>query len=283
MNRKKTGFSLLELSVVLIVVSILISTIVGTAVAIHTARITSARNLTKFSEVRNISGIILWLDAVSDVAFDDSEIYDGDPVPNWYDIKPSHTEPYIAMQTTPANRPTYIKDGIGKLPAVVFDAANNSFLDVSNFAANSNITAFVVGKFTNSGIILEHGINASSNDGFNINSAGTPPITVRRNSVSASAANNATWITPNNDVIIVMRYNGSSLSYKVNSNSFTNIAVSNGPASSSVSQDLYIGARNTGILPISGQIGEIIIYDRPLSDIEVDSVMKYLNKKWGIY
>lgn len=280
-SSKKTGFSLLELSVVLIIISILISSIIGASVALHTARLTSARSLTKTSDIKDIPGITLWLDAVSIESFDDVDIYDGDTIPNWYDIKSSPTAPHIATQTLPTNKPTYLKDGVGKLPAVVFDGVDD-FLSVENFSANGFITIFVVGKFANSNFIIEHGDDITTEDGFSFYGVGTPPTTVKRGTGISSNVISNNWFTPNQDAIGVMRYDGTNISYKLNGNAFINAATSSAP-DSAINAKLYIGARGGTSLFSSGSFGEIIIFDRALTDDEVNMVLKYLNKKWGVY
>ena len=281
MNKSKKAFSLLELSIVLIVISILTSIIIGSSFVINTAQLAAARNLTNSSVVNDISGLTLWLESTSLDSFDDEDIEDGDLVENWYDISPQNLNSYIATQSTSDSRPIYTKKAIGKLPGVNFDDTDDS-LSISNFNANGYITIFVVGKFTDSDFIVEHGPNASSNDGFlfwgsNTNSA---PGRVTRSSSSSITATTQ-WFG-NEAAIGVMRYDDSNISYKLNDASFTNTA--NSSAANSIVQDsLYIGSRAGSNLFSNGSFGEIIMFDRDLTDDEVDDIVEYLNKKWQVY
>ncbi len=94
----------------------------------------------------------MWLDSVSIESFDEEDIYDGDQVQNWNDIKESYLENYIATQSNASKRPTYKRSAINRLPALYFD--NPTSLQIADFVANSYITIFVVGKFQNSIFLL---------------------------------------------------------------------------------------------------------------------------------
>jgi hypothetical protein len=46
-------------------------------------------------------------------------------------------------------------------------------------------------------------------------------------------------------------------------------------------KNLFIGKSANGDEPLNGQICEVLIYNRALSDAEVDLILDYLNNKWG--
>ncbi len=281
MNKKKKAFSLIEISVILIVISVLISITISSSQILQVARINAARNITKSSIAKDIDGMILWLESTSVDSFDDEYVEDGDEVTNWNDIKDSHLDSYIA--TSPTNKPTYDEDALNKLPGVSFNGIDD-FLQIDNFAANAYMTLFVVGDFSNTSsesFAIEHSATTTSNNGFYFYGHGdTYPGRVKRSGDSTATVNSG-WF--GSDIGIgTMRYDGTNISYKLNNNSFTNTADSDAE-NSIVIDTLYIGSRGGTSIFTNGALGEIIMYDKALTDDEVDDVVEYLNKKWKIY
>ncbi len=109
----------------------------------------------------------------------------------------------------------------------------------------------------------------------------SPAIVNRSQASQASQPSSSSWFSNNLPAIGVMRYDGSKISYKLNNNDFVN--TSDSDAVNNIAQStLYIGSRAGSSLFSSGYFGEIIIYDRAISDDDVDNIVQYLNKKWGI-
>lgn len=273
---KKSAFSLIELSVVLIVIGLLAVGIMKSSVVLQAAKLYGARSMTKSAVVNDISGITLWLEATSVDSFDSANIDDGDSVDNWNDIKSSSIGNYIATEST--NPPSYNPIILDDLPGVVFDGTDDS-LEIANFDANAYITLFVVGKFNSSDFLVEHGTNATSNGGFLFDGSGVP-TTVRRSSNSVANSSSTSWFG-SSLALGVMRYDGSNISYKSNDASFTNASTST-VSNIFLDSTLYIGARAGSSLFTDGAFGEIIMFDRALSDDEVDDIVEYLIKKWDI-
>ena len=79
----RSAFTLIELSIVLIIIGLLVSGVVAGKIIIDKAKLTSARSATKSSVVPQIEDLVLWLDAAGeDVLLDDSGdvVADGDEV-----------------------------------------------------------------------------------------------------------------------------------------------------------------------------------------------------------
>ena len=278
-NNNKTAFSLLELSVVLVIISILTGVIANSSYLVNLAKLNSARNITKSSVARNISGMVLWLDAVSSAGFDSDFIDDGSLVSKWHDIKNSYLEPYVAVQDNGENRPIYRDSILSKLPAISFDG--NDFLTIPKLQTNGYLTIFVVGQFTQgASFFIEQSENSNVNNGFYFNGNGNAPANIGRDSDS-SAANNINWFG-SNPAIAVMRYDGTNISYKKNDGAFVNTADPDAANNIAIG-DLFIGSRAGTANFTNGSFGEIIIYDRALTNVEVDKVIEYLNTKWDIY
>jgi prepilin-type N-terminal cleavage/methylation domain-containing protein len=281
MNKNKRAFSLIELSIVLIIVSFLITVIINSNGILDAARINSARNVTKNSIVHEIQGLNLWLDATSKYAFNDIAIEEGLAISQWNDTKKSHITPYNATQTTQNLQPSYKKHAVKKLPGIYFDGSNS--LSIANFASNGYMTIFVVGQFDNSLFFIEHSSNANSNPGFSFYGQGSRPTAINRSSNLSQNSTNSNWFTEAPS-IGTMRYSGgNNISYKLNNNDFIATVDTTSAVTNSLTIDqLNIGSRNSTSLFSTGSFGEIIIYNRSLTDEEVDSVITYLISKWNI-
>ncbi len=85
----------------------------------------------------------------------------------------------------------------------------------------------------------------------------------------------------NKNVIITALADKVNQKLYINSVLEKNVANTNTVTTTSSAQ-IYLGANNGGGLYTKFNLGELIIYDRALSAKELDSVTKYLSKKWGI-
>ncbi len=287
-KKLKYGFSLIELSIVILVIGILVIGITKGSRIIKNSRLSSAKSLTTSSPVASISGLSLWLETTSQKSFDDADKVDGNGVGNWYDINPTTLNPINVSQATSNDRPSYLENGINNLPTLKFDGANDSLskdniLGASLTGANL-ISVFLVEKkyqpalsiaFTwwyggvacNRFAVLAYpstvyfqafgcGVTNSSLVSSTINLTGQAKI------ISGIRAYNS----------MQLRVNGQLVSSRSDSTNTPDIAQTG---------LLEIGAQSSSSW-FDGEIGEIIIFNRALSNIERDSVEQYLSTKWGI-
>jgi prepilin-type N-terminal cleavage/methylation domain-containing protein len=122
---KQKAFSLIELSIVILIIGILIAGVTQASRLVGRMRLASARTQTQSSPVAGIRDLHSWFEATSDNSFDSAEAEDGLSITNWYDINPQVTSKITANQATTTNKPTYIANGINNLPAISFDGANS--------------------------------------------------------------------------------------------------------------------------------------------------------------
>ena len=109
LNRNRTkasAFSLIEISVVILIIGVIIAGVVSSTILVKKSRITSAQALTSSSPVNNIQDLSFWLESSLDKSFEDSQSSDGAPLTSWYDIKQLGTK---TNATVPAgsDSPTY--------------------------------------------------------------------------------------------------------------------------------------------------------------------------------
>jgi hypothetical protein len=213
------------------------------------------------------------------------------------------------FQIVAANRPTYItssaqsggnlrmgEKNVARLDVTanthfIFSRTNQRMLPVAQYSL------FIAARFrTNAGTSISafQGIwidTASStwNTGFGVtgNGAANTVLTWADNYLSNFIATTltgtdpATIITAVYDKVVVRQYiTGSSMG----TDNFTG-NITHGTTLLSGSVGCYLGADSSPAStfgPMSGAFGEVILYDRALSLIEVNDINRYLSQKWGI-
>ena len=284
------AFSLIELSIVILIIGILIAGVTQGSRLVTQMRLATARNLTQGSPIASTRDLAIWLESTSIASLDDSATEDNAPIQNWYDINPQAITKYNALQTTGTKQPTYSTGAINGLPAVKFDGINDD-MSLGSLSAGSNISLFFVIKPTTSHVeglfdsapgqpyvFRNHCDSGCPTDGqfswWNSAFAGTAPAV----NLGLSAANptivyvqttfNAGASTPKN---ITYYRNGTFVS-SANDTDTSGIAWASP----------RIGSINTNYILYNGIIGEIVIFSRTLKAEERNSVTSYLGKKWGI-
>ncbi len=153
-NKTKLGFSLIELSIVILIVGILVIGITKGSRIITAAKLTSAQSLTKSSPVASTEGLIFWLETSRDLSLENNSssfgVSDGDTIKNWHNINPQSNDSIVFSQASQANQPAYIKSGINGLPSLVFDGTTSSrhlaISDSNSISPPSETTLFAVIK-----------------------------------------------------------------------------------------------------------------------------------------
>lgn len=152
----KKAFSLIELSIVILIIGILVAGVTQSSRLISRMRISSAIQFTKSSPVSSIKDLALWLEPISQNAFATGsagnyvtieEPEDNTQIARWNDSNPQSTYKNDAIQSTLANQPRYRTNAINNLPALLFTNSSSQrlFSDLNiNYNVNPNITFFVV-------------------------------------------------------------------------------------------------------------------------------------------
>ena len=308
MISKNKAFSLIELSIVVLIIGILISGVTQGSRLIKASKLQTAKTLTLSSDVNSIKDLAMWLETSLDnsVTIDSSST-----VTRWNDINPQSMSKINAYNTTPDN-PVYVENVINGLPVIKFyvgpeipadqNFGENIEVDPNglglSFLANTNYTIFVVEQRVSSGsldgkksmFLSGHGmispsinlqIGYSSNKNFIWDNTGTGSGATKDASdwnipVTLSAA-----ITPRIHTFKFDTTKGKYYSMKSNISapySATNTGAIGKPLVS------YYGATIGGKGPGSDDlsIAEMIIFTRALSTDEIKSVEAYLGKKYAI-
>lgn len=243
-------------------------------------------SITKPDEIANLA---VWLDAsdsgtLFDATSGGSAVAADGAVARWRDKSANALD---AIQSTANNRPvrkTSIQNGRDILR---FDGSNDS-LQIASLTLQTYITAFVVSSTTRTGTNLkfwmEQGASIGSNAGFFFNGTYAGAWAFNRSSAyhDGPSATNADWIG-SGWALATLTYDGVGSLYK--NGSFVTNATNSGTAraNSNATAALNIGARNQSSLYLTGDIGEIVIYNRVLSANELAAVHAMLNMKWAMY
>ena len=283
---KKLGFSLIELSVVILIVGVLVIGVTKGSKVLSAAKLASAKSLTAGSPIATIDNLVMWLEVTSDKSFNASEKIDttlGDTgtISSWNDLNPQTASPNNATQNVTNNKPRYVANGINGLPAVNFDGIDD-YLNLPNGTVpyeDSPYTIFIVSS-TNSLCIC--GVLGS----------GTSGVTYGSNSYRYDPSGffyNYWWFqslsTPAGSVAIKIPYIFT-ISYKtLDRKMYINgLLKSSDTPSGRVSTVINnaVGVTNNYSEFMNGYIGEIIIFNRSLTDTQRTDVESYLKNKWGI-
>ncbi len=284
---KHKAFSLIELSIVILIIGVLVAGITKGRGLYAKAKLSAAARVDNFyhPQIARIDNMAMWYDSTQSESFDSDEIIDGGKITNLYDLNPSATTPLNLSQGSDAIKPLYDKSAINGLPAIYFtnnSSGNQRFLsrsmNINSFTKNGReITIFVVQKLFGSSYTPKwaNGSNriiaaiphSSNNIYFDFGAC--CPSNSRQTVVAPDSLTGKTSLTTLFRNVNIgnsyVRVNGKEI---INGNGFTR-GVS-GSASFIIGQ------------PLLGFLGEMIIFKEALSSKEVSIIEQYLGQKWGI-
>ena len=309
---RSKAFSLIELSIVILIIGILVAGVTQSSRLIKRMRIATAQQITSSSDVNSIGDMILWLEATQDFAFATgtnggfdfaTNIYtdvdrpsNNDRIGRWNDIAIRNaTAKKSAIQNALARQPKYLDDGINGLPALYFDSTSSPFCMHSPInidrALVPNVSVFAVYRWPS----IETGQNqrlwGADNGGWDREAILTAPYTGVSHGSGAVTITNFNIRDKNQIFSYIskvgvangsMAYINSSTSPNIYTESYSNPAY---PAFT------LAGVNNQGNgTALDGNcfdasnvvIAEFMVFDRALNAEERASVEKYLAKKWSI-
>ena len=292
-NRDLRAFSLIEISIVVLIIGILVAGVTQSTRLLSQAKISSAKSLTQSSPVPSVKNLIVWVESTSDASFDANETDDNATISNWYDLNPQNSP---KNSFTAADRPRYSLNAINGLPAIRFNGTD-SVMTSTNFSniITGSVTVFAVVRLPAT-LAAQPIIGKRSGDNANfVFSTGTSTAgwqfcdnTCPNSPVSYAAGSNAA-VSANGTYIASVVYNGTSpagtststgISFFQNGTLANAIQSTTTSPSTSVGGSLTLGGNSAGFF--GGHIGEVIVFDRAIKREERQAIEGYLGKKWGI-
>jgi prepilin-type N-terminal cleavage/methylation domain-containing protein len=278
--RQKSAFSLIELSISILVISIIMAGVAGSIKMAASTRLTNARSITANSLVPKIDGLVAWYETSRLDSFKPSEAVEDGQISAWYDTSSgSITKQKNPLTRTASTAVIYQSSGINKLPSISFNGTNS--ITLTNFyqGISSQNTIFIVANpSTLTTVLIDSSASGSTTSiGQNSNAIS---MNLGSSVATGTVTNPVTNLT-NTPYIVAVYLNGSSS--KAYFNDASNMAGGStiNPGTASLT-GLTIGSTKTNTLRYSGLISEVIIYNRPLQTQERKDVMKYLGQKYGI-
>ncbi len=311
-KNKIKAFSLIELSIVILIIGILVAGVTQSSRLVKRMRLTTAQQITTSSDVNSINDMVMWLEATQDFAFaagtnasfdfstnaynDVDRPNDQDRIGRWNDItRRNATAKKSAIQNSIARQPKYVENGINNLPALYFDSTSSSICMHAPINIDRtlmpNLSFFIIYRWPSVDTGQLQKLWGADNGGWDRQAIFGEPY------VGVSHGGGTSRIT-NFDI----RNKSQIFSY------ISKVGVANGSMAyinASTSPSIYTES-NTGqgypALTFPGNhnqsngmaldgncseatnvlIGEFIVFDRALNPEERASVEKYLAKKWSI-
>jgi prepilin-type N-terminal cleavage/methylation domain-containing protein len=298
-NKKHKAFSLIEISMVILVIGILIAGISQGIDLYDDYRLASARNLTKNSLVNRIPDLEMWLETTSENSLatgttsftDKANPVDQDSIGRWNNINPNilPSARNHATQNNPTalvdNQPKYIRKGMNGLPVLLFDGTNDFFSYNGDFLVGSDYTIFVV-EARSSNKIMNLFLAGSSNlpnSNLHLGYRTDTKITQAHysNDIDKSVSNFTSTVLRMHSFVF-SKINGKAIYTNSGTGSFDGSNNNKLPLTSYQGSMIGNFFWNSGSYYYQGAIAEIIFYTRALTDKERQGVEAYLAKKWGI-
>jgi len=293
-NKLSKAFSLVELSIVILVVGILLAAITKGKDLYSDMQLKTAQSVTSSSLINSMKSVSLWLDTTTISNIRDANKIQLDFDNNvhfWRDNKVSSLATLIELQAnstanTDATKPLLIRNGLGGLPSIQFDGNNYFTLNnatKSPLTDNDDTYSIAIVMKSNhlqaaSGTPIS--IGATTNHfAFNITSNTAAEI-------SQGTGNTQTFthdsLRKNIYIFVVNNNNANNVKIYNNSDTSTDIATTT-PSSSSLIQGRINVAANLSDTPgYNGQISEIIVFNNELSQKEVEEINDYFKQKYNI-
>ncbi len=317
--KKNKAFSLVELSVVILIIGILVAGVTQSGRLIRQIKLSTARSITASSDVASIRDVTAWFEASTDGIFVDvngvTDVENNAVIKTWNDVnpqKPKGDRPVLKVSTATGDeetKPKYITNGINGIPSVYFDGTDYIFsTDVPTMpliSGDKTYSMFAVfradlGKVENKSIITQIGDGGLADNKFvSIGYIGTAGNKGKPGFISNNTTASSNWIrdvgiNDQTDYIVGVTADltgtVSLSSANVYLNSIDPLISTQFPsggayATTSIVADKFIIGASTKTATadfFKGMISEVIIFDRKLKAEEAVSVMKYLRKKYNI-
>lgn len=298
--QNKKAFSLIELSIVLLIIGIIIAGVTQSSRLISSFKLNSARTITQSSAVHSIKDLVLWLEPVMENSFANAagsySINNGDKVSLWNDYNSQISQKINLAQSTASSCsacPTYVSSGINNLPTIQFNGGQ--FLDTLNTspvptppipAGNKQYTIFAVwqtSNFSSVGVILHQRGPVSCNGdraGFYVasGSLNTWACGFGDTTVSGSVSLNRPYLSIYRVDNTISTTTNNVKSYLNGTQSATTSATFL-PIGNSA---FVVGFGDTGnTYYYNGYISEIIVFARALKSDEIADIRAYIAKKYN--
>ena len=285
---QKKGFTLIELSVVIVIIGILVTGIMQGANMVQSSRLSSARAITAKSPIIEIEGLTAWYETSKISSLELGETIDEREISTWFDGTPGSTIGLLKeneLTRTASTDIVYENIGINKIPSLHFSNAGNLTLANLYQGSSAQSTVFLVFRplaspSSTEQILFDAHTSASDSSSIGIKNNAIC-LNAASGSVCTATTTNAAAFSVNKDYIVSAYFNNTASRAFVNDPTNKAGAADIAPGSNEL-VGLTIGTNKSGASAFIGLISEVIIYNRPLKLQERKDVMTYLSKKYKV-
>ena len=228
----------------------------------------------------DFADLVVWLRADSGVTFD----IPTKRVSAWADKSGQGTD---VAQTTVKNQPLrYGYGGINDKAYIGFDGTNDSFVSSNNLPIRTDFTIFEVSKiqnqngsvfyYQNGNAIINLGTDGGGELSVIVADEDSDVMTTRTGIDSRGEAHIAVLLKHNKRIDLQYYDSSNSVSFNSINSSFDN--------SQTFNQNTFKSGYNLiNTTNLGGELNELIIFNRSLSNTEINNITGYLNLKYKIY
>ena len=290
MRNKKSAFSLIEISIVILIIGILVAGVTQSSRLISNSRVTTAQTLTQSAPVTANKGLMLWLETSSEASFAAAESSDNAAVTVWNDINTQSISKLFARTITASSVVYKAASPLSGLPSLYFSSTNTGMTLSSTSGSTTATTLQTMGSsggatnFTFFAVYREetnaahavffNGVSGTSGWGFLNNGSSVRNIKTAAVSHTAGTTNYST-----NATISSGSFDGTTIKLYTNGNNLETLSSTAGPVTSPTTS-MLIGTDGTNHW--LGYISEIIVFDNALKDDDRKAIEQYLGKKYSI-
>ena len=280
--KKRDGFSLVELSLVLIIVALIVVGIIGGKALIERGKLSNMKTYTSNFSSRDFNQYLsLWIEPSMPDAYELSSS-DVLTVSDQGDSDGFQTDFYASSASA---SPTYTEGAINGFPAWEFDGVDDCLVEntgVARFTSRAH-TIFFVALRTDDSDGGVFGVNNSDTHYVeNFTFLGTTGIRLQTSTIGSPTL----WSNSSlEDTVVVgaFTYDGTNISFYSNGTQrYSNAA----GGSILTGRTLSIGClkyiSGTLYYPFKGYIGEVLVYEKALNAYERGEVEDYLMTKWKV-
>jgi type II secretory pathway pseudopilin PulG len=282
-NPNKLGFSLLEISVIILIIGILIASVSSGRSIIKKSRITSAQTLSANSPVSAVDTLAIWLEPVMSDSISEDETHEGKKISGWQNM----TNYFAPQKFNIIGDPSYKESSINKIPSINFDG--NDAIDINNairHITGSNFAIFIVEKRDDKTgkLIASNNIEVEYVDNKFKITQNTTAIQTDHAVADGPAINYISFASYQNGAAPAGTTYYRNQGVFIDSNSGEKINHTIQDTSTSIIPTISNATLgdDDDTSGFKGDISELIIYGQSLTFLELDEVLKYLSTKYQI-
>lgn len=297
MKKNPRAFSLIELSIVILIIGIVIAGVTSGSILVGKMRLAGARSITNSSPISSIKDLAFWLDSTSESSFIESQQEDGQKITAWNDLNPQSIKKINLEQSDSSLQPLFKNNSINNLPTLLFDGSDDYLSTDANFLLGDaiekdQVTFFIVMKYMydegsqcNTPIIAAIDDNALVRTSMHLACGGVIYFDFGQccdNNVGRLSTSNNTYLQK--PIIATYVIKNATGTLRINGNPILNAQTLTNNLSNSdlTSADSFLRIGGSSGVYLNCYVGEFAIFRRGLKQNEIKEIETYLSKKWGI-